>query len=67
LIESSNYGILGFKKDSINCQIRTDGFSQLIESSNYGILGFKKDLINCQIRTDGFWQLIELFDQLINF
>jgi hypothetical protein len=31
LIESSNNGIFGFKKDSINCQKRTDGFWQLIE------------------------------------
>ncbi len=48
-----------FRKDSINCQIRTDGFSHLIESSNNGILGFKKDSINCQKRTDGFMHLIE--------
>jgi hypothetical protein len=31
LIESSNNGTLGFKKDSINCQKRTDGIYQLIE------------------------------------
>jgi hypothetical protein len=32
LIESSNNGILGFKKVLINCQKRTGGFWQLIET-----------------------------------
>jgi hypothetical protein len=43
----------------INCQIRTDGFSQLIESFLKLKIPLLELSINCQIRTDGFSQLIE--------
>jgi hypothetical protein len=59
LIESSNNGILGFKKDLINCQNPSVLFSQLIETFINVILTYFKILINCLKRTNGFWQLIE--------
>ncbi len=64
LIDSSNNGILGFKKDSINCQNPSVLFCQLIKIFIDVILSYFKISINCQNPSVLFWQLIKFFDQL---
>jgi hypothetical protein len=59
LIKISNNGILGFKKDLINCQNPSVLFSQLIQTFINVILCYLKILINCQNLSVLFWQLIE--------
>ena len=60
LIESSNNGILSFKKISINCQKPSVLFCQLIETFINVILGYFKISINWLNPSVLIWQLIEL-------